>query len=320
MIALRAADASHGARTEASPRTSTSTSSERRSPNGHGSRRSRTWLAGALAVLALADTHVRAQSPDALPKYPPVRLGEPSVGYQRSPAVTMVMHESADGTLFQSAWCDKHRRTVKVRARYFIGGNRRTRVEDVDEFDVRYWPTELSVVAENTLCIGGKSEDGHTVIERWTFAAPAHEVSSPNDGATPVHTVTTGAPLHVEVLYDDAVPRRDIVHVILPVLGSKSPELLIQFADSADLWKLDTSDKRLALVATPHPATATAAHVPLVPLLAQRMHARWCASIRRTATATSCCRAVAASTSSTIPTSRTTCPRSCCCATPTRTA
>ncbi|MCK6447700.1 MAG: hypothetical protein L6Q99_15010 [Planctomycetes bacterium] len=225
-------------------------------------------------VLALADSRVRAQDAGALPKYPPVRLGEPSIGYQRSPTVTMVMYESPDGMLFQSALCDKHRRTVTVRSRYFVGGNRRTLVEDVDEFDVRYWPTELSVVAENTLCIGGKSEDGHTVIERWTFAAPAHEVSSPNDGSTPVHSVTTGALSHVEVLYDDAVPGRDIVNVILPVLGGKSPGLLIQFADSADLWKLDTSDQPLALVATPHPATATVANVPLVPLLSQRMRAR----------------------------------------------
>lgn len=230
----------------------------------------------ALTVLVLASAHTRlhAQSADTLPKYPPVRTGEPSVGYQRSPTVTFVMYSSEDATLFQSALSDKHRRSVTVRSRYFVGGHRKHMVEDVDEFAVRYWPTELSVIAENTLCVGGKSEDGHTVIERWTFAAPTHAVSSPTDGAEPVHTVTSGARLRVEVLYDDAVPGRDIAHVILPVLGSTPPAVLVQFADSADLWRLDTSDKQLTLVATPHEATAAAAAVPCVPLLAQRMRAR----------------------------------------------
>ncbi|MBI5432605.1 MAG: hypothetical protein HZA52_07235 [Planctomycetes bacterium] len=219
------------------------------------------WLAVALFV---APTQAQLRPGNAARLAP----GEPSDAYQAPQLVAFpaLFFRSDDGTTFVAAEYAKHERKVRVRARYFVDGDRQRMVESTREWSTEFFPTWVATVGEHRLCVAGKRASGNTVIEFWTFALPALVNEPATGAAAEQRKITPGDRTAVRVVYDADVEGRRIVRTCAPLFGAKSERLLVVFGDSDELCSLDIDSGALELVATPRTEHATARR-PLLPLL-----------------------------------------------------
>lgn len=140
-----------------------------------------------------------------------------------------------------------------------------TRSAELQEIHTSYWPTSIVELADGkSLAVAGKRQGGNTIIEFWHILAPE---LVPKDEAKTEYLLKPAAVERVDTIYDTAAKGRDLVVHLVRKLGT-SPALLVQFADSRDVYDVDLAAKPPAfkLVASPN----AAASIPAVPQLVQR--------------------------------------------------
>lgn len=118
---------------------------------------------------------------------------------------------------------------------------------------VRYYPTAVCVVGDDTLVVAGINDHGHTIIEKWVFVWPQPmpgKVSSPTTGLTGVNVVL---PIRqtVKVLYSGDVLGKKYVRNLAPVqvVSGTPTSILVQFHDSSDVYSMALSDGAHTLIA-----------------------------------------------------------------------
>ena len=237
--------------------------SERDEAEARSRSRLRRRLLGLLTVLLLGGAPATAQTPGTQTA---LAIGEPSEEFESPPSYDdCMLFASSDKTLYSTGAYSKHDRSVQVRARYFIGGDRSKEVESTREWRTAYFPTWIATVSENVMCVAGKRPTGNTVLELWTFTPPQHSIEYSQQGAPPKHVVSIGERT-VTTLYDADVAGRRTVRTCSPVFGAASQRILVQFADSNELSVFDVATSAWTLVATPDSqhAVGSTVHLPLL--------------------------------------------------------
>lgn len=126
---------------------------------------------------------------------------------------------------------------------------------DVDQtIATSYWPTAIRVIDANTVVVTGKERapSNSTVVEIWTFSDPsAGYVGDVNNPSNIVWNFQPGERTAVDEVYDAATPGRDMIMAVFSLEGAPSDQLLVQFYDSRDLYKLECDTGTLTLAASP---------------------------------------------------------------------
>ncbi|MBI5434886.1 MAG: hypothetical protein HZA52_18785 [Planctomycetes bacterium] len=158
-----------------------------------------------------------------------------------------------------------------------------TNVKDQREevFAVAYWPTFVLPVDDYHFCVAGKSRDGFTVIEYWTFAstaqggvaAPSVMEQYPVGGGAPQYAWTLPSRTGVtEVLKAPSNSARGVIRGLIPSLESAT-QVFVYHDGSREVTRLDLVTKSETLVAAPGGAAA-----PLVAPTLSGCHSRFWAS------------------------------------------
>ncbi|MDF1799606.1 MAG: hypothetical protein P1V81_10550 [Planctomycetota bacterium] len=107
------------------------------------------------------------------------------------------------------------------------------------KYTTSFWPTAIAGSGLE-LFVAGRDFSGDTIIERWTFEAP----TSP-----PTQAVALRRHEPVRLYADDVAGRRDVIE--LAVMVGLPSDLLAQFDDSRELWKLNTPSGAWTKLASP---------------------------------------------------------------------
>ncbi len=122
-----------------------------------------------------------------------------------------------------------------------------------------YFPTEVvKGLSPDSVLIAGKMETGPTVIELVQLNVP---LLIPQNGAASIVVPQPAGPR--SYVFNEATAGKDGILFMHPMLPDKT-KFLVQFYDSRDVYRFDSADHSLSLVASPIPQSAP---VPVVPEL-----------------------------------------------------
>lgn len=128
------------------------------------------------------------------------------------------------------------------------------------KFPLSFYPTDVDILGENVMIVGGKGNTDNAIVEMLYFRWPTG-VTSAAPGAPVVLPSHTGSVRSLEV---DTVGKRG-VRFVLGILGNQPAfHSLVQFEDSRDLYSLNLFDGSHSLVAS---ASTSAGSVGFVPEL-----------------------------------------------------
>lgn len=118
----------------------------------------------------------------------------------------------------------------------------------IQEENSVFWPTEVCGFGENRICVAGKAAIGTTRIQIWTLAADA-DLGTPyvdNNGVVqyPRNSISIQAK---STIYEGDQAGKRLVRALLRNHGSPV-DLFVQFHDSSDLYRLNSSTGQLTLV------------------------------------------------------------------------
>ena len=138
-----------------------------------------------------------------------------------------------------------------------------------EEFATSYWPTIVAVGRER-MFVGGKGEDGGTILERWTFDskstaghfAPSVELACGALGTESPHHEWTLPPrkLVEEIVHLAPGSPQGLIRDLLPSLKS-TERLFIYYDGSSEVYEVDLATRAQMLRASPM-GTAPSLKVP----------------------------------------------------------
>ena len=119
--------------------------------------------------------------------------------------------------------------------------------------NVRYWPTTAHLASPTELYVAGKAVNGSTVISRYTLSLPVLGLSYDPGTGQSSEFVTAGQVVSSARLLQEAVVGRDVIQALGSVAGGSERVLLMQYADSRELWTLGVTSLQHSSVASPSP-------------------------------------------------------------------
>lgn len=232
-----------------------------------------------LAVIcALGGTSVAQIVPPVSPTPVPVAAPTSDVWQLGRPTTRFA------GGIYRTAFCSVLAKRINFGWSYAIPETpSTTNVKDQREevFAVAYWPTYVVPVDDYHVCVAGKTRDGFTVIEYWTFAsttaggiaAPSVVEQYPVGGGAPQYAWTLPARTGVtEVVKIPSNSARGVIRGVIPSLESAT-QVFVYYEGSREVTRLDLIAKTESLVAAPSGTLA-----PLVAPTLVGCHARFWAS------------------------------------------
>lgn len=129
---------------------------------------------------------------------------------------------------------------------------------------VAYWPTEACELGPNRICVAGKYDSGKTVLEIWTLKDDETLPQPYGNVQTGEMTYPKSLVIPIEqrsVVYLQDTPGRDTVRNLFwnRATGHK---VFVQFANSNDLFELDTQSGQIAKVLAAQSGEPSVEHVP----------------------------------------------------------
>jgi hypothetical protein len=137
-----------------------------------------------------------------------------------------------------------------------------------EEFATKYWPT-IAAVGRDRMFVGGKGEDGATILERWVFEskeaghpAPSVELTCGALGAeSPRYEWTLPPRTHVdEIVRLPPESPQGLIRDLFSSLRSKE-RVFIYYDGSSELYELDLATRSQTLRASPT-GTSSSLKVP----------------------------------------------------------
>jgi hypothetical protein len=196
-------------------------------------------LASAALLLSSA---AYSQVTVGIPAYP---LGSTCVGAFSQRALVSAPRISA------KAGIDKANRQVRLDYSLRAPTSNETIDRAAVTVNVRFWPTAVHLGSMTELYVAGRATNGATVISKYTLTLPLMGTSQNPTTGEVVEFVTAGQVGSMTSLLSESVVGRDGIQALGSVEGGSEPILLMQYADSKDLWTLGVTSQLHQLVAGP---------------------------------------------------------------------
>lgn len=210
-----------------------------------------TLAIGALITLAVAYAASREQALAAPPEPQSNGVGsldDIPMAIRGNPMVTVWETVSLD----YSGEADFSAATQEVWIEWSRAGSEPT----TEKLSVTFWPSAITYLGGDVVCVAGLEADGDTVIELWKLRDPLYVLDVRTGEGT---IVGRGTSRRARVFESDEAGK-SVVQNLMPMLDTGAA-MLVQYWDSSDVYRVDTTTGQHVLVATNDPQSA-ATYVP----------------------------------------------------------